>query len=1062
MKKPGSATDPLWFKDAIIYELHVKAFADSNGDGMGDFRGLMSKLDYLQDLGVTCIWLLPFFPSPFKDDGYDISNYVDVNPAYGTLEDFQAFLGAAHQRGLQVMIELVINHTSDQHPWFQRARKALPGSAEREMYVWSDTDQLFSSVRIIFTDTERSNWTWDEEAGAYYWHRFFSHQPDLNFDNPAVLEEVLRIMRFWLDMGVDGLRLDAIPYLIERDGTSCENLPETHEIIKKIRYAIDSEYGNRFILAEANMWPPDVRPYFGEGDECHMAFHFPLMPRIYMALRQEDRLPITEIMAQTPDIPASCQWGLFLRNHDELTLEMVTNDERDYMYFAYSSDPRMRINVGIRRRLAPLVDNNRRRIELLNSLLFSFPGTPILYYGDEIGMGDNIYLGDRNGVRTPMQWNSDRNAGFSTATPARLYSPVIMDPIWGYQAINVEAQEGDSSSLLHWTRNMIALRKLFQVFGRGSFGFLKPENRKVLAYVREYQGEQVVCVANLSRFAQPISLDLSQWQDKVPVEMLGYVAFPPIKAEPYAITLGPYAFLWLELQDPSPSDEVSEPAQSEIAMLASNISEALSGPGLELLEESLLPKYLCQQRWFGSKARTIKDVHVYDWTLLPTVDSALALLDVTYSDGGTERYLLPVAISLPTEVVDERFVIGSLKRTLEGVTSSGILIDGLALEAVRESFLRLILEGDMLDTQKGQLRGIPGSVLGDLKTDLSSRLSSAEQSNSSIFFGESLILKVFRRLESGINPDVEIGRYLTEEAKFEHTPAFAGQICYAHGGAESETPYVLGLLQGQVKNDGDGWKWTLSQLRLVSESGEEHRAVSIYEPAARVLAQRTAQLHDAFQRADIRDFHPRPATVDELAADSHRLLQQIESTFGLLRQKFAEFPESYIEDAASLLAQRRKIEAVAKQLVSLPPHEAGMWTRIHGDFHLGQVLRTKDDFVILDFEGEPIKSLEERRRLQSPLRDVAGMLRSFSYVAGAHEREQSSAASWIHQWQTSIAEAYLDRYLKERNLAHGPADQTILRAYVLEKALYELQYELNHRPDWTYIPLRGVLEILSL
>ncbi|HZY71816.1 MAG TPA: maltose alpha-D-glucosyltransferase, partial [Edaphobacter sp.] len=500
MKKASSATDPLWYKDAIIYELHVRAFADSNGDGIGDFGGLLSRLDYLQELGVTCIWLLPFFPSPLRDDGYDIANYVDVNPSYGTIDDFKQVLDAAHQRGMQVMIELVINHTSDQHPWFQAARLAPAGSSERNFYVWSDDDCLYKDARIIFTDTEKSNWTWDETAKAFYWHRFFSHQPDLNYDNPAVMEEVLKAMRFWLDMGVDALRMDAIPYLVERDGTSCENLPETHAVIKAIRAAIDADYANRLILAEANQWPADVRPYFGDGDECHMAFHFPLMPRIYMALRQEDRLPITDIMAQTPEIPDNCQWGLFLRNHDELTLEMVTNDERDYMYLAYSADPRMRINVGIRRRLAPLLDNNRHRIELLNSLLFSFPGTPILYYGDEIGMGDNIYLGDRNGVRTPMQWTSDRNAGFSRAVPAKLFAPVIMDPIWGYQAINVEAQQSDQSSLLHWTRNMIALRKLFQVFGRGTLEFLNPENRKVLAYIRRYDRgdgdppETVLCV----------------------------------------------------------------------------------------------------------------------------------------------------------------------------------------------------------------------------------------------------------------------------------------------------------------------------------------------------------------------------------------------------------------------------------------------------------------------------------------------------------------------------------------------------------------------------------------
>ena len=566
VKKAGSASDPLWYKDAVIYELHVRAFQDSNGDGIGDFPGLISRLDYLQDLGITCLWLLPFFPSPLRDDGYDIADYTSVNPSYGTLDDFKRFLDAAHQRNMQVLIELVVNHTSDQHPWFQRARLALPGSPERDFYVWSNDNQLYKEVRIIFSDTEKSNWSWDELAGAYYWHRFFFHQPDLNFDNPAVLEEILVAMRFWLDLGVDGFRLDAIPYLVERDGTTCDGLPETHAIVKAIRAAIDEGYENRMVLAEANQPPSQLLPYFSNGDECHMAFHFPLMPRIYLALRQEDRKPITDIMAETPAIPDICQWGLFLRNHDELTLEMVTGDERDYLQFAYSADPRMIINSGIRRRLAPLLDNNRRRIELLNSLLLSFPGTPILYYGDEIGMGDNIYLGDRNGVRTPMQWSPDRNAGFSKADPARLYFPVIMDPIWGYQAINVEAQLGEQSSLLHWTRNMIALRKMFRVFGRGTTEFLEPENRKVLAYIRHYDPdsasvndtvaasagsgdftETILCCANLSRFAQPVALDLSRFAGMVPIEMLGYVPFPIITDQPYMLTLSPYCFFWFEL-----------------------------------------------------------------------------------------------------------------------------------------------------------------------------------------------------------------------------------------------------------------------------------------------------------------------------------------------------------------------------------------------------------------------------------------------------------------------------------------------------------------------------------
>ena len=548
MPRRGRANDPLWYQQAIIYELPVKSFFDHNGDGTGDFAGLIEKLDYVQQLGVTCLWLLPFFPSPFRDDGYDISDYRDIHPSCGTLDDFKRFLRAAHERRLHVVIELVVNHTSDQHAWFQRARAAPPGSRERDYYVWSETDQKYRDARIIFVDSERSNWTWDSVAEAYYWHRFFHHQPDLNYDSPAVLQDVLQTMDFWLELGVDGFRLDAVPYLVEREGTSCENLPETHAVIKAIRRHIDEHWPHRMLLAEANQGPVDVCAYFGDGDECHMAYHFPLMPRIFMGLHLEDRSPIVDIMRQTPAIPEVCQWALFLRNHDELTLEMVTDEERDYMYLAYSADPQARLNVGIRRRLAPLMGNNRRRIELLNSVLFSFPGTPIVYYGDEIGMGDNTYLGDRNGVRTPMQWTNDRNAGFSRADPARLYSPVIMDPIYGYQAINVEAQERDASSLLQWMKNLIGLRKQFPVFGRGTLEFLDPTNRKVLAYVRRYEADAILCVANLSRAVQPVELDLEAFAGLTPVEMLGYTEFPAIGRQPYFLSVGPYGFYWFELQ----------------------------------------------------------------------------------------------------------------------------------------------------------------------------------------------------------------------------------------------------------------------------------------------------------------------------------------------------------------------------------------------------------------------------------------------------------------------------------------------------------------------------------
>ena len=1212
MKKLASAIDPLWYKDAVIYELHVRAFADSNGDGIGDFQGLLSKLDYLQELGVTCIWLLPFFPSPLRDDGYDIANYNDVNPSYGTLNDFKAFLDAAHQRNMQVMIELVINHTSDQHPWFKAARLAPAGSPQRNMYVWSDSDQVYRDARIIFTDTEKSNWTWDETAKAYYWHRFFSHQPDLNFANPLVLEEVLKAMRFWLDMGVDGLRMDAIPYLCERDGTNCENLPETHAIIKTIRAAIDADYANRLILAEANQWPADVRPYFGEGDECHMAFHFPLMPRIYMALRQEDRLPITDIMAQTPPIPESCQWGLFLRNHDELTLEMVTDDERDYMYFAYSADPRMRVNVGIRRRLAPLVDNNRRRIELLNSLLLSFPGTPILYYGDEIGMGDNIYLGDRNGVRTPMQWTSDRNAGFSRCDPARLYFPVIMDPIYGYQVVNVEAQQSDASSLLHWTRNMIALRKLFQVFGRGTLTFLNPSNRKVLAYLRDMERpdgshETVLCVANLSRFAQPVQLDLAFFSGMEPVEMLGYVPFPTISESPYALTLAPYSFLWLELQPASQSVELeTEPELTQAIdveeLEADQLSiqgwrEWLSPQGKPFLETAL-PEWLPKQRWFGAKSRSIASVRILDWVEIPaahvsesdphapvheqaagTIPPALFFAEIRYAQGDHDLYQVPLAFTEETSAEEIR---AGHPNAIVGVfqTPSGAMVlhDATWREEMRQGLLTLIkhnttlglttyrssmqatsVEGDEqsasfppeasaavsgvhvapvpLTAQPGEAAAPPRSTApapsagqriqprespsagnpapstgrldahassalakAEFAQQLASRVGSAEQSNTSILYGHDFILKLFRRLQPGENPDVEIGRFLTEVAHFRHIAPFLGEITMTTASGEAAT---TAMLQKLVANEGDGWDWFLKEIAtfLNSVAGRTAPRETGNTPpvdlrafaasalgAAALLGRRTAEMHLALG-TPTQDpaFSAEPLSAASVQQDANRLEAQLTEVLEILKMRFSSLDDLNAEAVAQLLAMRRELFARTRELARI--EAAGQAIRIHGDYHLGQTLRTpiktnehKDkltgDFVILDFEGEPARPLPERRKKQSPLKDVAGMMRSFSYVAysgldrflGANP--QTSVASseqlkqWTLAWEHSVTREFLSAYRKA--IAAKPdllpsveESQPLLNAYLLAKALYEVMYELNNRPTWLRIPVAGILVIAA-
>src|SRR5579883_240348 len=1095
MKLPGSAADPLWYKDAIIYEMHVRAFFDSNGDGIGDFAGLIQKLDYVRDLGVTCLWLLPFFPSPLKDDGYDISDYLNIHPSYGTIDDFKEFLAAAHDRGLQVMIELVMNHTSDQHPWFQRARHAPPGSPERDFYVWSDTDQKYREARIIFTDTEKSNWTWDPVAKAYFWHRFFSHQPDLNYDNPRVVEEMLKVLRFWLDMGVDALRIDAIPYLIERDGTNCENLPETHAILKRVRREIDENYSSRMMLAEANQWPSDVRPYFGDGDECHMAFHFPLMPRIYMALRQEDRLPITDIMAQTPEIPDTCQWGLFLRNHDELTLEMVTNDERDYMYLAYSADSRMRINLGIRRRLAPLMDNNRRRIELLYSLLFSFPGTPILYYGDEIGMGDNIYLGDRNGVRTPMQWNSDRNAGFSRATPAKLYSPVIMDPVWGYEAVNVEAQQSDPSSLLSWMRNMIALRKLFRVFGRGTLQFLNPANRKVLAYLRRDSDEQILCVANLSRFAQPVDLDLQELEGLTPIEMLGYVEFPPIGRQPYRLTLGPYGFLWLELHgQPEPAQDRTEMAPLE----ADNWEAVLEGAGRFWLETAALPEFLPKQRWFGGKARRIRTTRIADWAALPDSNAVLAVIEVRYERGDPECYFLPLGLSFGADAgkVPET-APNSILSPAASRRGSGYLYDGMLDDSACAALLSVIEKGLEVRGRRGLIRGRPGMMLGAFREPGAApavRRASAEQSNTSVFYDERLILKLFRRQQQGPNPDCEIGRVLTEQVHFEGVPPFAGEIEYATPDA---APASVAMLQAAVPNQGDGWTLTLEELYRYFENcattpfPEEAAAtasdlfelseqpapkpaldfVGISLDAAARLGARTAQLHLALASGCGGEaFQPEPLTSADLQNTITGLRQEATRVFDLLKDSVAGLPDEVIEVAGLVLGKRRQI-LNCFQFFSFD-QENLQRIRIHGDFHLGQVLRVKTDYVILDFEGEPARPLADRRAKQSPLKDVAGMLRSLSYAAYAalmnytarRPEDMQSLEPWARLWERSTAAEFLRAYRNSaQHAAFLPQDPRLFRkllaTFLLDKALYELSYELNNRPAWVRIPLLGILSL---
>jgi maltose alpha-D-glucosyltransferase/alpha-amylase len=1092
----------LWYKDAIIYELHVKAFLDSSGDGVGDFAGLTSKLDYLQSLGVTCIWLLPFYPSPLRDDGYDISWYQGVHPAYGSLGDFRKFLEEAHRRDLHVLTELVVNHTSDQHPWFKRARRSPAGSPERDFYVWSDTKQRYEDARIIFTDTETSNWTWDADAHAYYWHRFFHHQPDLNYDNPLVRAAMKRRMDFWFGMGVDGLRLDAVPYLIEREGTICENLPETHEILRGFRAHVDARFSNRMLLAEANQWPADVRPYFGDGDECQMAFHFPLMPRMFMALQQEDRHPITEILHQTPDIPDNCQWALFLRNHDELTLEMVTDDERDYMYNAYAADPRMRLNIGIRRRLAPLVENNRRRIELLHGLLFSLPGTPVIYYGDEIGMGDNFYLGDRNGVRTPMQWTGDRNAGFSRADPAALYAPVIMDPVYGYQSINVEAQERSPFSLLQWMKRMVLLRRQHKTFGRGAMWFLHPANRKILAFVREGAGERILVVANLARTVQPVELDLSGFDGLTPVEMIGRTEFPRVGTAPYFLVLGPYAFYWFLLEEqpasvaarvaPTPAEEpVNAPA-----LLAGGAWETLlDGSVRQLVERDCLPQYLRRQRWFAGKGRNLRAARFADWVLLRRgrEPAFLSVIEVTFGDEGRELYVLPLAME-SGEAAD-RILARTPETVIARLTGArkGVLYDACTGEALGRELLDLIAAARQVTTRAGEISGRPTAALQTLQqepglTTLPASLIRAEQSNSSLVYGDRLILKLIRRLEPGAHPDVEIGLHLGARPGQARVPALHGALEYQRPGSE---PVTLAVLHQLVPHQANGWQHAIEELGqyferiagraapsaaggLPGDGGEPppyvRDAIGSYLQSAARLGQRTAELHVALAAGHNPAFQPEPFTTRDLAIDTARMAEEARATLDVLERRLAHLPEPARGDAERLLAGREHVNTTLASLAAV--EEPGARIRVHGDYHLGQVLWAEGDFYILDFEGEPDRPLVERRAKQSALKDVAGMLRSFSYAAYAAQQsaapaqpgDGATAKAWAAAWQRSVSAAFLRAYLDAAGSGFLPPDRAsfdaLLRVFALEKALYELRYEINHRPDWVSIPLQGILELL--
>jgi len=1087
---------PDWYKDAVIYEVHVRAFHDSVGDGYGDFRGLTRKLGYLEDLGVNTLWVLPFYPSPQRDDGYDIADYTSVHPQFGTLADFEAFLAEAHRRGLRVVTELVLNHTSDQHPWFQRARRAPRGSAERDFYVWNDTPDKYRGVRIIFQDFEASNWTWDPVAGQYYWHRFYHHQPDLNYDNPAVRDAVLPVVDFWLKMGVDGLRLDAVPYLFEREGTTCENLPETHAFLKSLRKHVDERFPGRMLLAEANQWPEDAVGFFGDGDECHMAFHFPLMPRLFLAVHEENSYPILDILAQTPPIPDSCQWCVFLRNHDELTLEMVTDEERDYMYRAYTRERRARINLGIRHRLAPLLGNDRRRIELLNGLLFSLPGTPVLYYGDEIGMGDNIYLGDRNGVRTPMQWSADRNAGFSRANAQKLYLPVVIDPEYHYEAVNVEAQQNNPNSLLWWTKRLIALRKQHRAFSRGTLDVVKADNPRVLAFVRRYEGESVLVVANLSRFVQPVRLDLAGHAGARPEELFGRNAFPPVGDEPYFLTLAPYAFYWFALRpDGFDGTGGAAPALPTLAGPADGAVADFFQPAGWGAVEAVLPEYLTRSRFSGTADPvTLIEVRDVAHVVADAVDVWFLLARVEHRSGRDETVIVPAAF-VPEPATDLLVPVEQAGIARVDGPVPGVLVQPLAVPACARGLLRSLVNGRTFPLGDEAIVARPAEPATARPDDLAAlrpAVHVGDEGTVAASYGEAFFLKVFRRLEDGPNPALEVGRFLARQGGRTWVAPLVGWLEYRRRDGDAAT---LAVLHRYVEHQGTAWQAALDQLsrffeRVAALSPDAAESLTATEgddliqdgaEMARRLGAFTAELHRALAAGD-----GDPAFAPEPFGKLYQrgLYQSLRNLTARVWQRLGQagdrVPTHLSPAVRGLLGQRDRL--TERFALLLDGAFDGARIRTHGNYHLGQLLITGGDFVVSDFEGDPARPLGERRNKRSPLRDVAGMLRSFDYAARsvllglASSRGRSQGVIrpedrpglevWARAWSARMGREFADEYARvvaSAGLVPASPESRgrLLHVLLLEKALTEIERELDQRPAWLAVPLHGALRLLE-
>lgn len=1091
-----------WYKDAIIYELHIKAFRDSNRDGNGDFGGLLEKLDYIQELGVNAIWVLPFYPSPLKDDGYDIADYYSINPRYGTIEQFKEFLNEAHKRNLKVITELVINHTSDQHPWFQKARTSPAGSPERDFYVWSDDPNKYSDVRIIFQDFEASNWTWDPVAQQYYWHRFFHHQPDLNYDNPAVQEEIFKIIDYWCEMGVDGFRLDAVPYLFEREGTNGENLPETHAFLKKLRRHIDEFYPNTLLLAEANMWPEDSASYFGNGDECHMNYHFPVMPRMFMSLQREDRYPITDIFEQTPSIPETCQWAMFLRNHDELTLEMVTDEERDFMYKAYAKDPKAKINLGIRHRLAPLMDNDRRKIEVMNSLLFSLPGTPVIYYGDEIGMGDNFYLGDRDGVRTPMQWSPDRNAGFSEANPQQLYLPVILDPEYNYEAVNVEMQKRNTSSLFWFMKRIINMRKKHKAFSRGEMRFLHVENAKVLAFTRRNQDETVLVLVNLSKYAQPAEVDLREFAGYLPVEMFSKNTFPKIPHDRfYFFTLSSHSFQWFILQQAYiPKEEETVLPRLE----AESWNSVFNGDTISELETKILPAWLKSKKWFYGVDRLLHSI-----TLAHNADIVymrhkirLSLVEVNYESGLPDYYQLAmtfvtdeeakhIASAHPEGVISE-LIIGNEK---------GMLCDAFFTEAFQQYLISHLGKQDIVNyngdsiifTSKPEV-----AAYLQQQNEIKGRMHNGDENNTSIMFNNTFFLKMFRKVEPAIHPDVELSTFLSEEQNFPSVPEFKGLIEWK----SSKGTIALGLMQKLIENHGDGHSYMLERLnnfieRILSRNRASldptYRTGTFLNPIgfeelpedlqvllgnhaseqARLIGLHTGEMHLALSALNHRpEYMPEEFTLHYQRSLYSSMQSIVREAYQALEKNLDNF-SPMAKDAASSIAYKKEDILNSLKRIYSKKFDA-LKIRTHGVYILKKLLVTGNDIIIQDFGGNPLRTFSDRRIKRTPLRDIAEMISSFYYTAyeGLFSSNQFSkeelpdllpyADQWAHYMCVFFIKGYLDVVEGSDLLPKDHQElEILLQSFLLERALKRLNIDAKNHSEWVIVPIKLIKSIID-